>query len=93
MINLNDTISTLRTSVNNVYDKYTTTDSAVKAIGNSWEGKDQQAFYEAYKNVSSKVKSIYGQYQGLQSRLSSLQSSINAAEQDKERKRQMRNRH
>ena len=93
MINLNDTISTLRTSVSNVYDKYTTTDSAVRMIGNSWEGKDQQAFNEAYKNVSSKVKSIYEQYQGLQSKLSSLQNSINAAEQDKERKRQMRNRH
>ena len=89
MIDLNDTISTLRTSVSNVHDKYTTADSAARAISNSWEGKGQQAFYEAYKNVSSKVKSIYGQYQGLQSRL----SSINVAEQDKERKRQMRNRH
>ena len=93
MIDLNDTISTLRTSVSNVHDKYTTADSAARAISNSWEGEDQQAFYEAYKNVSSKVKSIYEQYRGLQSKLSSLQSSISAAEQDKERKRQRRNRH
>ena len=87
MINLREVIRTIKISAYNVYENFTTAASSVKAIENSWEGSDHDAFQVAYIELDKKIQRVHEQYSSLQGQLSSLQSSIDAAERDKQNKK------
>ena len=92
MANLGGMMDLISISARNIYDNVATTLSSVNLIDQSWEGADYEAFREAYEQLYTKTCKLDDQYKALKSQLSSLQSSIDAAEQDKQNKKMQKKR-
>lgn len=87
MAGVSDFIGTITSSVQKVKEKISTDNQLASRIKQTWQGRDEEAFEEAYASLKKKLSSTQESYGKISGKLSSLQSSIEAAERDKAAKR------
>lgn len=87
MAGVSSLIGVIASSAQKIQDKLSEASRSVSNSQNSWEGEDQAAFKEAYSKLNTKVNNINQDYKKIDSKIRSLQSSIEAAERDKAEKR------
>lgn len=91
MADVSEMIGTMKSSMQKLNDKISTSHKAANNIKQSWQGTDEEAFSDAYKKLKKELTSSQEIYGKFSSKLASLQSSMKAADQDKERKKKEKN--
>lgn len=87
MAGVSSLIGVIASSAQKIQDKLLEASRSVSNIQNSWEGEDHTAFNEAYSKLNKKANNINEDYKKIDSKIRSLQTSIEAAERAKEEKR------